>query len=108
MFSGEADSATILSDLRFFLDFCLRTGSDCSGSDSRFRFEGFDMLESISAEGFAPLASVVAGDKALDAEERRFFPFFFVPSTIEEFGVSGTARLQMLVLNCAKTKCLTN
>ena len=105
MFSGEADSATIFSDLRFFLEFCLRTGSDCSGSDSRFRFEGFDMVESISGERVAPLASAVAGDKVLDAEERCFFPFFFVPSIIEEFGVSGTARLQMLVSNRAKTKC---
>lgn len=65
------------------------------------------MLGSISAERFASSASVVTGDKALDAEERRFFSFVFFPSTIEEFGVSGTARLQMLVSNRAKNQVLS-
>lgn len=99
MFSGEADSATDFSDLRFLV-FFLR-----SGSDWRFRFEGFDMLVSDSWERAVPLASAIAGDKALESEESDFFFFFFVPSTTEEFGVSGTARLRMLVSNRAEIKC---
>jgi hypothetical protein len=99
LFSGEAELAIEFSDLRCFLVFCLH-----SGSDSRFRFEGFDILESNSGEPLGPLASAIAGDKALDVEERLFF-FFFVTSTWEGFGVSGTARLQMSVPYRANIKC---